>query len=174
MITSLDLGGLLTAYSDRDISETLTPISEAGNTRRTINGQLRSIASPGFRKYSLAVSGRDLWSPAFDKLWPGDTLEIVPISTLTQYVRRPTYGWDGATVDVVLQRDAAEVVHVRDANGRPVEVISHNGNRVTVAAPAAGLHVSYRPRLVMLVTGWSVDEVEREASVSWSLDAAEV
>jgi len=69
--------------------------------------------------------------------------------------------WPGqiVTVDCV-----SELAYASGSPSRPV---------VATRTDANGVHF-YRPRLTMMVTGWSSQESEWEATVSWSLDLEEV
>jgi hypothetical protein len=81
--TLLELSGEGVApYSARGLSQTLDPISQASNNRRTVNGALKDISFEGFRKYKSSISGSDQLPPAVDGVWPGKTLTVDCISEL--------------------------------------------------------------------------------------------
>lgn len=63
-------------YSLRGISQTLTPIGQASNLRRTINGTLLDKASPDFQKYISSIRCTDQQSPGLDGVWPGRLLTM--------------------------------------------------------------------------------------------------
>jgi hypothetical protein len=76
--TVLDLGTTFTLsdYATRGITQTLDPIEAATSLRRTVNGTLVNIASTQFKKYRSTVSCADQVPPAFDGLWPGQSLTV--------------------------------------------------------------------------------------------------
>jgi hypothetical protein len=163
---------LLGGGSDRRIRESLS-LDDASELRRDVNGTLRSLGLPEFRKYSLGISGDDLYPPALAGVWAGQQVTVVPATEVG--ARIPS----GQTT-VTLPRDpaATTVRCVRADTLAPVEFSqSGAGSRVvtlTDPAPAAGVRVSFRPTLTMLVASWSHDEAEADAEVSWSLDLREV
>ena len=57
--TVLDLGGLLTAYSARTISQSLAPIAASVSLARTINGALVDLSDPAFRKLRSTITCSD-------------------------------------------------------------------------------------------------------------------
>ena len=63
-------------YSARGLTQTLEPIEQSKQSRRTINGELKDTAVTQFRKYRSRISCTDANTPAFDKEWPGKTLSI--------------------------------------------------------------------------------------------------
>jgi hypothetical protein len=69
-------------YSVRGVTETLEPIEAAGPMRRTVNGTLVSLSAAQFAKYRWAITCSDVQSPAFDAIWPGDTVTVDCISEL--------------------------------------------------------------------------------------------
>ena len=74
--TLLDLDGLLAPYSARGITQTLTPIAAAASLARTINGALRDLSDPAFRKYAATVTCEDHNAPALGGVWPGLTVTV--------------------------------------------------------------------------------------------------
>jgi hypothetical protein len=69
-------------YSARGISQTLTPVSGAGNLRRTVNGALVDLSASQFRKYQSAITCSDQDSPALDGVWPGMSLTVDCVTEL--------------------------------------------------------------------------------------------
>lgn len=170
-VTKLDLEGYIIGGSDREISESLNPIEEGGSVRRTINGALRSISNPAFRKFAVSLSGSDLRAPAFSGFWLGEQVEVGCISELTKRV--PASG--SVIQQIALERPpVAGSVAVTDEQGNRINVISVNGNLVAIAGQNRPLFVTYRPILQCIVTAWSQDEDEASAVVSWSLEMQEV
>jgi hypothetical protein len=70
-------------YSARGLKQTLTPIDQATNLRRTVNGDLVDISFSGFRKYKSTISGTDQRPPNFDGKWPGLTVVVDCIAELS-------------------------------------------------------------------------------------------
>jgi hypothetical protein len=73
----------LPPYSGRGITQTLDPIGQAANMRRTVNGDLKDISFSGFRKYKSQLSCNDQLAPALDGVWPGQTVQVDCISELS-------------------------------------------------------------------------------------------
>lgn len=63
-------------YSARGLSQTLDPIGQATNARRTVNGALKDLSFDGFRKFKSTISCNDQTAPAFDGVWPGQTITV--------------------------------------------------------------------------------------------------
>jgi hypothetical protein len=61
----------LTPYSVRGLTQTLEPIGQAAQVRRTINGDLIDVSAPQFRKYRSQISCADQQVPPLDGIWPG-------------------------------------------------------------------------------------------------------
>ncbi len=66
----------LPVFAARGIKQTLNPISQATNIRRTVNGKPVSLAPPQFQKYASTITCDDMDSPALDGVWPGLELTI--------------------------------------------------------------------------------------------------
>lgn len=86
--TLLAITGLAAPYAVRGLSQTLEPISAAGNNRRTINGSLLDVSAPQFRKYRSVISCADMRIPALDGVWPGQLLVV----DCAAYLSYPTGG----------------------------------------------------------------------------------
>jgi len=70
--TLLRLSGFgVPPYSARGLSQSYAPIAQAAQNKRTVNGALKDISFPGFRKYASSISGSDQLPPAVDGVWPG-------------------------------------------------------------------------------------------------------
>lgn len=70
--TLLALSGFgVPPYSARGLTQTYKPIGQAANMKRTVNGSLKDISFPGFRKYASQITGSDQQPPAIDGIWPG-------------------------------------------------------------------------------------------------------
>lgn len=70
-------------YSARGITQTLDPIGQAANNRRTVNGALKDISFSSFRKYKSTISCGDQLPPAVNGVWPGRTLTVDCVSELS-------------------------------------------------------------------------------------------
>jgi hypothetical protein len=70
-------------YSARGLKQTLTPIQQASQLRRTVNGGLKDISFDGFKKYASTISGSDQMPPAVDGIWPGLQVTVECISELS-------------------------------------------------------------------------------------------
>jgi len=83
-LTILDLSGIgVSPYSARGLTQTLDPISASSQLRRTVNGDLKDLSAPQFRKYLSAVSCSDQNAPALDGVWPGLELTVDCAATLS-------------------------------------------------------------------------------------------
>lgn len=74
--TELVIIGLAAPYATRGLTQTLEPIDQAANMRRTINGALIDVSSSRFRKYRSTISCADHRAPALDGVWPGMSLTV--------------------------------------------------------------------------------------------------
>ena len=70
-------------YSARGLKQTLEPIGQASNLKRTVNGSLHDISFSGFQKYQSTISGSDQRPPNFDGKWPGKIVTIDCIAELS-------------------------------------------------------------------------------------------
>lgn len=145
-ITELRLEGMdIPPYSARGVTQTLAPIAGSVQMRRTVNGNLRDVADPLFRKYQSTVSCNDMDPPALEDRWPGMILTVDCVAELAT-----VEGTDGPSTEGFV-RD-----HV------PGSVRSANG------------FTFYRPRLIMRIVGFNVNRDEWGAATSWSLALEEV
>jgi hypothetical protein len=84
--TLLKISGVgMSPYAARGLSQTLSPIEQAKNVRRTINGESIDLSAEQFRKYASVITGNDQMPPGVDGIWPGHIVEVECISEL-QYV----------------------------------------------------------------------------------------
>lgn len=86
-------------YALRGISQTLEHIDQASRMKRTINGVLRDVASPDFRKYQCSIKCTDMQSPGLDGIWPGMQLTMHSAAELS--FEGSTDDSDGFQRDVV-------------------------------------------------------------------------
>lgn len=70
-------------YSARGLSQSLEPIAQASNARRTINGALKDLAFDGFKKYKSTITANDQTAPAFAEQWPGKTIIVDCVAELS-------------------------------------------------------------------------------------------
>lgn len=81
--TILSFSGMgIPPYSARGLTQSLEPIGEASQLRRTINGSLKDLSVSQFRKYKSVISGDDQQPPAFAQRWPGNTIIVDCIAEL--------------------------------------------------------------------------------------------
>ena len=75
--TELVISGIdIAPYSARGLTQTLEPIRQSQQLRRTVNGVLIDLADPLFKKYRTKISGKDMQPPAFNDRWPGLLVQI--------------------------------------------------------------------------------------------------
>lgn len=149
--TILRLTGIgVPPYSARGLTQTLQHIDAAVVQRRTINGVLRDLSDNAFRKYSSQISGTDVAPPAVDGVWPGMVLTVDCIPQLTQKVTSTT---EPSTTELEAQLGRDFV---------PGSIVEADG------------FVSYRPRLTMMVIGFTMSTEEWTAGVPWSMNLEEV
>lgn len=70
-------------YSARGIRQSLAPIQQAAQLKRTVNGALKDLAFDGFQKYASTISVTDQRPPNFDGLWPGKQVIIDCVAELS-------------------------------------------------------------------------------------------
>jgi hypothetical protein len=58
-------------YSARGLKQSWSPIDQAAQMKRTVNGIFKDISFDGFRKIKTTISGEDQEPPAVDDVWPG-------------------------------------------------------------------------------------------------------
>jgi hypothetical protein len=82
-LTLLRLTGIGVApYSARGLSQTIAPIDQAAQVRRTINGVLVDLSLTAFQKYKSSISCNDQLPPVCDGIWPGKTVEVECVAEL--------------------------------------------------------------------------------------------
>jgi len=69
--TLLVISGLDFQYQARGLAQTLEPIKQTHQQLRTINGNLRDVSNPIFRKYSSKITCTDVDAPPIDNIFPG-------------------------------------------------------------------------------------------------------
>lgn len=63
-------------YSARGITQSLEPVRQASQVRRTTNGALRDISHEQFRQYVSTITCNDMKAPALAGVWPGRVLVV--------------------------------------------------------------------------------------------------
>lgn len=82
--TLLALAGIgVSPYSARGLQQTLAPISQSTNQRRTVNGGLKDLSFTGFQKYQSQITGNDQKVPICDGVWPGKLVTVDCIAELS-------------------------------------------------------------------------------------------
>jgi hypothetical protein len=82
-LTLLSISGIdLPPYATRDITQTLEPIQQAKQTRRTVDGVLRDISAPQFQKYKSTITCTDQQDPSLDGIWPGKQVTVDCVAEL--------------------------------------------------------------------------------------------
>ena len=133
--------------SGRGLRQSITPVPN-GSLHYTVWGDLESTARESLNRFKVTVTGDDVWPPAFAGLWPGQPLTVRCISPLPQpqpatrpLIRPPVPG-------SVIWMDA-ELNPLPDQNG--------------------AVWVTFRPILLMLVEGWTIDDQEWDANATSSI-----
>lgn len=81
--TILRLAGVgLSPYAARGLTQTLNPIAQSKDLRRTINGDLVDFSVEQFRKYASVISGNDQMPPGVAGVWPGREVQVECIAEL--------------------------------------------------------------------------------------------
>jgi hypothetical protein len=73
----------LSAYASRKMSQTIEPIDQAADLRRTVNGELVNFGDDVFQKYRTTVSGADHRPPSIDGIWPGVEITLHCVAELS-------------------------------------------------------------------------------------------
>jgi hypothetical protein len=72
----------MSPYAARGLTQTLNPIDQAKDLRRTINGELVDFSVEQFRKYASVISGNDQMPPGVAGIWPGRDVQVECIAEL--------------------------------------------------------------------------------------------
>lgn len=136
-------------YAARGLTQTLSPVALSEQSRRTINGELRDVSDPIFRKFASTISATDVDPPAMEAQWPGTILVVDCVAELAKLgvFEEPT---DDPT-EAPFERDYV-LGSVRVADG----------------------WTFYRPRLTMMVLDYSPSYDEYNRQVQWTLNLEEV
>jgi hypothetical protein len=83
-LTLLEISGIdLPHYATRGLTQTLEPIDQAKQTRRTVNGSLKDISAPQFQKYKSTITCTDQQNPGLDGVWPGLQVTVDCVAELS-------------------------------------------------------------------------------------------
>ena len=82
-------------YALRDVTETLTEITQGSNLVRTLNGSLADWSNPAFQKYALSIDANDQQAPGIDGKWKG---QLVTVDCVTELSYRTSGGSASKTV----------------------------------------------------------------------------
>lgn len=74
LLSFVELG--IAPYALRGIQQSLQPITQASNMRRTANGSLEDVSDPIFQKFKSTIRCTDQQSPGLDGIWPGRQLTM--------------------------------------------------------------------------------------------------
>ncbi|MGR3593108.1 MAG: hypothetical protein ACU0B9_07335 [Limimaricola soesokkakensis] len=69
--------------SVRGVTQTLQPIAATQQMVRTVNGALRDLSAPQFRKFASQVRCSDQDPPALNGVWPGAIVTVDCIAELS-------------------------------------------------------------------------------------------
>ena len=81
--TLLKISGVgMSPYAARGLTQTLNPIDQSKDLRRTINGELIDFSVEQFRKYASVITGNDQMPPGVAGIWPGREVQVECIAEL--------------------------------------------------------------------------------------------
>lgn len=160
----LGKGSILAPLSLRGCTQTLTPLGQ-DVLRRTINGVLVCVSSPGHRKFQSTISCKDKAPPAFDGLWKGTPLKVGCIQSMTQPVPQ-------GTQQVRLEREAV-ACYLYEISGKVWEIKKEDERVMTIPSQFPGGFLTYRPFLTMLVKDYHLETDEWGLTVGWKLELEE-
>ena len=81
--TLLRISGVgMSPYAARGLTQTLNPIDQSKDLRRTINGELVDFSIEQFRKYASVISGNDQMPIGVADVWPGREVQVECIAEL--------------------------------------------------------------------------------------------
>ena len=81
LLTISGLGGF--QYQARGLSQTMSVIAQTKQQVRTINGNMRDVSNPAFRKFASKITCTDVDAPPLDGLFPG---MIVTVQCAVEFV----------------------------------------------------------------------------------------
>lgn len=137
--------------ADRRISFDVRPISESGRLLRTVNGVLRNVGRPVYRKFRISISGEGRRAPEITGVFPGDRLRIE--------LPEPIFAAAAPAGREIVER---------------VAVFADKSQRVFSGDPPAGtISIGYRLALTCLVTDVSVSVSEFSKTYAWKMELEE-
>jgi len=145
------IGPGMPPYSARGVSQSLEPIEQSSQAKRTVNAELIDLSAAQFRKYRSTITCKDQQAPAFDGVFPGLILTVHCVKELAVRHEADTENPTELPTDVDLGRLAVPG-SVRQADG----------------------FIFYRPVLEMMVISCPQEVEEWEAEEGWSLELEEV
>jgi len=111
MSSLLVIAGIdLSDYAVRGLTQTLEPIDQARQMRRTVNGALVDVSMSQFRKYRSVIACADQVPPALDAIWPGLEVEVQCVAELGY---RGSSGTPERTAVSGSERDEGEFTYYR-------------------------------------------------------------
>lgn len=153
----------------RGIDVDVSPI-DAGELRRTVNGTLKNLSNPLFRKVKISLAHSGGRVPTLVGLWRGMPVTVHLPDPVEQL---PT---PGTPTEAVLARQPVPG-SVKGVTVEGVEIIPSASSTTApwnVTFPSAVSYVTYRPILQCLVASWSRSENDWGRSTSWSVELEEV
>lgn len=183
--SKLQLSGIeIPAGADSEISMSINLISSAADMQRTVNGDLLNVARSVFRKYAVSLSGSGMRPAGLAGLAPGDYVELISFEEMPISARpaAATVELPRAGVDVVgITADGRAIAPIsQPASPLPLEVergstrIAELRMRPSVEFAEPVSLVRYHAALACAVIEWGIDNDERMATSSWSLQLEEV
>jgi hypothetical protein len=160
----MDKGNILSPFSARECTQTLSPIPQ-GILRRTINGMLVCVGNRGHRKFQSTISCKDKAPPAFDELWKGVLLKVGCLQSLTQIV-------PPLTQKVQLERAPLSLT-LYEYSGKTWACDKLQDRWITIPHKFPGGFLTYRPLLKMVVKNYFLETDEWGLSVGWTLELEE-
>ena len=110
--TVLVLSGIgVPPYSARGLTQSLTPLDQAADLRRSINGKLIDLSVDEFKKYKSTISGNDQQPPAIEGIWPGLHVTVDCIAELSYLTE--SSGSGGASREIVASRTEGDFTFYR-------------------------------------------------------------
>lgn len=158
-------------YSARGCSQTLEPLHSV-QTFRTLKGDLISFTQESHLKYSSIIECKDIHPLALDGIWPGMSLfvECICLLITPQLTGNQKVCLKRAPVTTSLW------VHPLDSPPTllPQECVDLEKHEVRLPDDLAKGHISYRPRLHMMVQEFSIKTHEWEGETGWKMKLIEL
>jgi len=79
-VTDLVVSGVtIPEFASRGLKVRLSNAEQASRLERTVNGKLKDLSNPVFRKRKIMISGSDVEFPYFADVWPGTEVTVTSI-----------------------------------------------------------------------------------------------